>query len=367
MKGLFTAGVERTYDPTCHYAMWSIHIDKNSKSHFFPMMWSITSALRFFFSIIVACCHLTWFLETPSIWLRLSAFDGFTAVVGFLLISGFSIARSLQRDKTGFYLRRMARIYPVYALTIAFGFILPRIFDGTLSAPMRDAIAPTFSSTGLNLFFLQGFIAPYISTVPPVWTLSIEVLFYLFAPLFFTMRNQYLVGIVLASGTAFIATRWLDLPYFSMMQWGLGAALLAWPWLLGFILGMQEQSKFRRYLPYTVAFSFALLMTKSGGGRLWPISLALVFLAFRCEGSFIEKNLHPRIQKISKFLGDLSYPIYLIHMPLFWCLCELNCPSIAAIFIFILLITSAAIHLFFERPVNQLIKKIWFINKVRGK
>ena len=44
----------------------------------------------------------------------------YAAVLGFLFISGYSMAASFEREPGGFYERRVWRIYPVFLATFAY-------------------------------------------------------------------------------------------------------------------------------------------------------------------------------------------------------------------------------------------------------
>ena len=79
--------------------------------------WELLSITRFMLAFIVMAVHLgnadhTRFLNWAS------AFGGFESVLGFLLISGFSIGKSISKNKESYFKRRVARIYPVYLASL---------------------------------------------------------------------------------------------------------------------------------------------------------------------------------------------------------------------------------------------------------
>ncbi len=89
-----------------------------------PSQWAVLALLRGVLALIVVATHLVWFIpETPA-WLHtVWSLDGKSAVIGFLLVSGYSIHASLSAKEDGFIQRRFWRVYPLYftciVLTVA--------------------------------------------------------------------------------------------------------------------------------------------------------------------------------------------------------------------------------------------------------
>ena len=85
-------------------------------------MWGSLGWLRFGLAVIVACSHLRGFYaEYVTTWdpaRILGSFNGVAAVLGFLLVSGFSICHSLVQKPEGYVRRRFMRIYPLYLVAI---------------------------------------------------------------------------------------------------------------------------------------------------------------------------------------------------------------------------------------------------------
>jgi hypothetical protein len=63
--------------------------------------WEALALLRFFLAWIVLSGHLTSYTDHSGWAEALSSFDAKAAVVGFLLVSGYSIAASLDRESEG--------------------------------------------------------------------------------------------------------------------------------------------------------------------------------------------------------------------------------------------------------------------------
>ncbi len=77
--------------------------------------WAVLAALRLFLSMIVVLGHFSIFIKSdPYNIFGNGYFVAVSAVFGFFLISGFSIAASLDREPHSFYGRRFLRIWPLY-------------------------------------------------------------------------------------------------------------------------------------------------------------------------------------------------------------------------------------------------------------
>jgi peptidoglycan/LPS O-acetylase OafA/YrhL len=84
--------------------------------------WASLAVLRFALAMIVFATHLVFFTGYGGWTEAVASLDGKAAVIGFLLISGFSIAASSDRDRDGFYRRRFLRVYRLYCFVVLFAF-----------------------------------------------------------------------------------------------------------------------------------------------------------------------------------------------------------------------------------------------------
>ena len=189
--------------------------------------WKILGGLRFLLAFIVVCGHLFRFAPKDNAINRFfisgAEFDAVAAVICFLIISGFSIAHSIISKPEGFYFRRVVRIYPLYISAMVLT-LVPFWFAG----PVIQAYDGQFNQPGLanfiaNLFFLQTFFADQLSGNGPLWTLAVEVFFYLLAPVFVRMRSWMLLLLVLISAVGFASCHALHLDFYSKYRWGLPA------------------------------------------------------------------------------------------------------------------------------------------------
>lgn len=108
--------------------------------------------------------------------------SGQAGVTLFFTLSGFLITiryfNSLGAKQISFgryWLKRLVRIYPIYAFTLTFLMLIPRLIEGDPAYTPTTVIALYALSQGLTLsWFALG--------IPTGWTLTIEEIFYLMAP-----------------------------------------------------------------------------------------------------------------------------------------------------------------------------------------
>lgn len=74
--------------------------------------WAVLGGLRFALAALVLVGHARYCTPTYR-WVQfLAQFGSFSAVLGFFLISGYSIAHSYDRRPDGFFRRRIQRLAP---------------------------------------------------------------------------------------------------------------------------------------------------------------------------------------------------------------------------------------------------------------
>ena len=311
--------------------------------------------LRLYLSLCVVCVHAgisTWW----------TIHDGTQAVQIFFLISGFYMQMIANKypDRISFWISRAVRIYVPYfaalvvSLVVAIGLWNLTGTRGPCSAFASNEISRN-SATGvilasitnvtlvgqdLTLFVKDSPDAGIALTshvhdtpaplyryvlIPQAWTVSLELYFYALVPFLAMFRTRWL-------GLALLAS--LGMRFFTYMAFGLTHS----PWIYRFfpfeialfIAGMlawrfseQGMPKFDvgwsklRYLGFAIGaivFFWGARKMVSFGVRYadytvvtqisycgWLIAIPLLFQ--------ITKR-----HQLDRFLGELSYPIYLLHM-----------------------------------------------------
>jgi peptidoglycan/LPS O-acetylase OafA/YrhL len=267
--------------------------------------WPVLAAVRFLMALAVVAYHLPVVRPNAKVPV-LEEFGGLGCICGFLVISGYSIAHSISKQPKGFFHRRAWRIMPIYYTTMLLA-VVPYSFAKGLP-PFRMAFADfTKSELVGSLFFLQCFVTEKIPIFGPSWTLAIEWWFYMAAPLFVRARPWMLWVVVVIS--LVVQAEGLEHGFFPVheFRWGIPAMMLLWAWLSGFLfyrspgwssvlvvlVGYHAVSRFADRSPaaYLIA-AFAVVAVKG----LPPIPRVLA--------------------RLLNYLGDLSYPLYLVHVPL---------------------------------------------------
>ena len=250
-------------------------------------------------------------------------FSSAVAVKAFFVVSGFLIVMSFERSSSwlSYARKRIRRIYPAYAAVVllcALGLFLASSKSGTdyfSMAWLRHVLA--------NLAFLN-FLQPTLPGVfdaNPVaavngalWTLKIEVLFYLSVPalVFLFRRYSPLPVLALVYG--------LSVGYGSLLamladRTGAGIYLELGRQLPGQLAYFMAGAFFFYFLPlfmrYRVRFLFAALLVLALN-MAYPLRLLEPF-ALATLVAFFGLSLY--WGNFGKF-GDFSYGVYILHFPI---------------------------------------------------
>jgi peptidoglycan/LPS O-acetylase OafA/YrhL len=276
------------------------------------MNWDILAGLRFFLAWIVLASHVSNFVPYRDWLIRFDYFGGHAAVLGFLLVSGYSIAHSISKNSAGFYQRRLIRIYPLYLTAIIFSPI-PFLIVGH---NIKEYSLPTIKNLVGNLFFLQGFAEFPLSSNGIVWTLSIEVACYLLAPFFLRLGSKKLLILIAISSSCYMLFPHLPLLLGNgrtTSVYGIPLLLLMWAWLLGFVFYLHSHQKAMQVLLIglgclTIVTSYSYY----GVGKLAIVTYVFCALILINSARLSFPNI---VLKTFRYLGELSYPLYLFHFP----------------------------------------------------
>ncbi len=312
--------------------------------------WPLLGAVRFFLAFTVLTGHLSWYIPSYDKLLKLSKFSPLVAVLGFLVISGYSIAASFEAQKDGFYFRRALRIIPVYFLSIGYTTLITLYAHDQLPAQHLTKLDDIGSIIG-NLFFLQGFFVHSLESNPIVWTLSVEVFFYIITPLI-SAKNKYFLPVILLSATLFSLQRYIGFWYFSQMLYGLNIAFLGWAWLLGFWL-YHNKPKIGSIFFVSCLGIIAITINGYFITDFWTISWLLTCTAVGYGHLFKTPCI-----TLMKKLGDISYPLYLFHIPIFLMLKMLNIKEIGVLYAAIAVTLCLGIDALIDTPLKAVIKKV---------
>jgi peptidoglycan/LPS O-acetylase OafA/YrhL len=293
------------------------------------------------------------------------------AVIGFFIISGFVCAMQIdERFLDGrwvaagrYYRDRLIRIYPTYLLVVAL--CLP-VYVLLSEVGRRMVWTETSVATfiALNLMppvmnvwqMVRGGGFSYLVT-PVAWSLGNEIVFYVLAPVLFVIfRGRWaLWGVgLLAVAEPFMRMRspainYVD-PAFNLKYFVLG--MLAY-----FLARRLPRYQFEGWLLPTMLMLAYLAVAR-------PLSVyfhhhgpeAIGFYACTAAAIIASAAL-VRTSKLDLVLGHISYPLFLIHVPIMQMSKTLQIGNGTSRFVFVWvasLVASVAIYFLFDRAVNQM-------------
>ena len=259
-------------------------------------------ALRLIFAATVVIAHYALLsdhrLATPI--------DG-VAVNGFFALSGYWITRlwdntysKLPTPISTFYISRAWRIYPLALIGTLAMVTITHTVKGSVLWPNLALIGLRMQRPILN---------------PPEWSLAIELQFYLLAPLLLLLvRSARWVWALLAIGTVF----WLRFTFVYGDTW------LA-VFLVFFIAGvlyarhpMPQMAERFALGSLAVFFVFGLL-----ANMLPPLSMSTTYLRFYILAltvaiiPYTAMSVAKGSSKTDRMLGDVAFPVYVAHWPVF--------------------------------------------------
>jgi peptidoglycan/LPS O-acetylase OafA/YrhL len=324
------------------------------------------TGLRFFLALWVILHHLTGpgqKLEATALLLPHGLFTlirgGYQAVTTFFVLSGFVLTRSYaatvwsRRNTLRYALGRVARVYPVYLLSLAV--VAPFIWvDQTPGKPGY-----------LMAHFLL--VQAWLGAIPvnwntPAWSLSCEMFFYAMFPLsaLFTRRANWR-GIAVAAAIACCLTR---------AMWAVGVSDNIKPLvhLSDFLMGiaavcayelLQRRARPPRgwwlYIPGlagaagVIAYPEVLPAFIDLNSALRPLN-GVLLIGLALGGGVLARGLSTRVVV---YLGKSSYAMYILHVPILWW-CLRRSPEFPPLeYIAIVIAVSAAVYGLFEEPSNR--------------
>lgn len=288
----------------------------------------------------------------------------------FFVLSGFLITWRYYhlkpfRFKT-YMINRFARIYPMYFIltTITFLYFI-----------FRKITPIDFTVYLHNIFFTKGFFIDLkFSGIAQGWSLTVEEMFYLFAPLFFVfLRKSYRYLILLP--LVFISLGIL------FMQLELKSGFLAEPELvfgytffgrcLEFFIGMAlalllfyQKRNFKIITSVAIVFIILGIVALTQLNNFWSqtflntLVIPLLGIAPLLYGLLTERNVVSRFlaTRVMVLLGKSSYVFYLIHMGIFVIISNKISDTILFRFVFINCL-AVVLYLFIEKPLNAFIRR----------
>jgi peptidoglycan/LPS O-acetylase OafA/YrhL len=289
-----------------------------SELTFTSSTWALLAISRFFLAFIVMAAygHLDKFTDLNIFFNTIREFGGKAAVMVFLMISGISVGYSMMKSKEGFFKRRFLRIYPLYFIAV----LLAVVLQYYLGSPylVRDT---TFVAAGnltsiSNFLLLQGIASLPITYNNPLWSISVEVFLYLILPLLYRLRFHYVYLIALLSVLLFLTHTHL----FLINLFGVQHIIYAWPFLIGFLIAVKKQFWGALSLiligAFGIYYNFLMAVVIEKFAFMWFLLTVALVICFM----YVKINLPNYIKICFNYLGMISYPMYLFHIPFYFIL-----------------------------------------------
>jgi peptidoglycan/LPS O-acetylase OafA/YrhL len=371
----------------------------DSKQHF-----KVLDALRGIAAIMVVVFHafeIFYMFEHEKLIIN----HGYLAVDFFFMLSGYVMAHAYDdRWHTltykDFFKRRIIRLHPLIILSTIIGAICFYYGAGT--------IGPKIASTPLWQLALVAMAGCLLIPLPvktdirgweemyplngPAWSLFFE---YIANFLHATILRKFAKW-QLAMLCFFSALLFIDLAIakgdvtggwsFNMEQLGIGFTRLLFPYMAGMLLKRvvtqtqvlkQSWASLLSFMLSAVLLVLMLSLPRFAttqqhlyNGLYESFAVIIVFPIIIILGA-VGNNVPPVINKLCTFLGDISYPIYIIHYPFIYVfyawLQQYNIPLQGAFFaIFMFTITMVALAYLslklYDEPVRKWLAKKYMKN-----
>lgn len=311
----------------------------NAKPHY-----PVLDGLRGVAAITVVIFHLFEAFATSH--LDQIVNHGYLAVDFFFLLSGFVIGyayddRWQAMSLKDFFRRRLIRLQPM----VVIGMIIGAIFFYT----QDSVIWPSISEVPVWKMLLVMVIGCTVLPVPlsmdirgwaemhpldgPAWSLFFEYIANILYALFVRRFSTLALGILVACSAAFLCHLALTSPAGDVIGgWSLdgpqlhvGFARLLYPFFAGLLLSRTVKlTRVKNALLWcSLLLVLMLAMPRVGGSEaLWmnglydSLTIIIVFPIIVYLGASDTGGRSP--SAICRFLGDISYPIYITHYPLIY-------------------------------------------------
>jgi peptidoglycan/LPS O-acetylase OafA/YrhL len=314
--------------------------------------------VRFLLAIVVFVAHFLELTQIKDLSFLTPWAKSVLAVQLFFMLSGYFSVSSFERSKTvlSFFIKRFLRIYPAYFFVVGMSFLFLSLFSSLTLVDYFTSL-DSWKYLAANLIF-ANFLAPILPGVfetnylphinGSLWTLKIEVAYFLFVPIIFLCRKYFGIWIVnislilLSFLYAFLIERFFSAPDVLIKQL---PGQLHW-----FAFGIIVYDIRYKILQVNAWLYFALFVLIFFLHNVWPPMFYISVISLVYGVGFKLPFF-----KISDWLGNISYSVYLIHFPIIQVGITMgfnNSNSIQTLLIAltVIMLCSFFIYRFIERP-----------------
>ena len=327
---------------------------------------------RFILAVSVVVFHLT----------NYSSVIGFYSVQGFFILSGY-LMTSVMRNKykynitgiTVFIIKRIVRIYPAYWFSILISLIVITLDPITSQMCHPFLTFPNDFSQWISNIFLFGKTSSS-KLIPPGWSLLTEFFYYILISLYLTKYNTLIsLWFLFSIFTTFYLNfytddnNWIEYLYFdplsSSLSFSIGALIFVIAKKINILYNI-FQGTYSVIILNMIIITFFFISTTLFNPHCnlkefkvsYYINMTLIALIILILSNTTTTNLI--FKKTDSFLGELSYPLYLLHWPiysaiqsLFW---RLSLPNYDIVILLVVILSIIIISVFSIIPFERYIK-----------
>ena len=214
---------------------------------------------------------------------------GYLGVPIFFILSGFLISKSLENETSLkiYMMKRFLRIYPTYIICMILTFIVTKYFFITeRTVSNLDFV--------LNFFVISDYIGGhYVDSA--YWSLAIEVLFYIIAPVLVSKKYLFPVLIFISFSNIYLSQYIFNV-------------ITLFNWINFFFLGYLFYSKCIKYKFIFYVLVFYNIYVYFGIPHLIISILSIILFNLNMNVS-----LPIYVVKVIQFSAAVSFPLYLLH------------------------------------------------------
>jgi len=301
-----------------------VEVKLNSVTTDLRMQQNNFDLLRFIFASMVFLVHAHILSGAPGLSILGDVLSSEIAVKSFFVVSGFLIFMSFENSRSlgSYFTKRIRRIYPAYFVVTTGTLLVWALFGDaridqifsfqTLRYVVANLVFMNFIQHDLPSLFSHN---PLHAVNGALWTLKVEVLFYMCVPLIVLASQRF--GRIFI----FLALYGLSVGYTVLLE------------NMATKTGASMYLELQRQLPGQLTFFIAgasayyfFPLFKRHAGLLVGLSIIAFMLRFYLPWSIVEPAALgvlviffacavPYLGNFGKY-GDLSYGIYIIHFPI---------------------------------------------------
>ena len=329
--------------------------------------------IRLFASLQVTITHIFHYFNIDSFLLKILTL--FPGVPIFLFISGFLVFESYKKSITGpkpyfnFFAKRFLRIFPplVFCVFLSLISVFQSGYFNNLNIEFFSIIRWIFSQLTILQFYNPEFFRNYGVGVinGSLWTISVEIQLYLLTPIIYLIikKNNIIMILLILIILLFLNILNIYNPFDTIYHKLYFVSFL--PWALIFFFGILANKYFSLFqnlrkvplLFFLLIYVIFYFFTKDlgWGNQINFFSLILlIFLIIKIAYSL------PHLSNLILKKIDISYGIYILHMPVVNYLIYKNISGYSGAVLALLatIILSLFLWFFLEKKILNLKNKL---------